>query len=51
LPRPAIIRTAPPAAAESVARNDPYVINGLVTHWEVRRWNTVVGATAANPVR
>jgi len=39
------------SVAESFARNDPYVINGLVTHWEVRRWNTVVGATAANPVR
>jgi uncharacterized protein YciI len=46
-----LFHTDSPAAAESFARNDPYVINGLVTHWEVRRWNTVVGATAANPVR
>ena len=23
---------------------DPYVANGLVTGWEIRRWNVVVGA-------
>ena len=23
---------------------------GLVSRWRVRRWNTVVGATAANPI-
>ena len=40
-----------PQAAEDFARNDPYVINGLVTRWQVRRWNTVVGTRAANPVR
>jgi uncharacterized protein YciI len=28
---------------EAFARNDPYVINGLVTHWEVRPWTVVVG--------
>jgi uncharacterized protein YciI len=40
-----------PQAAEEFARNDPYVINGLVTHWQVRKWNTVVGNSAATPVR
>lgn len=40
-----------PAVAEAFARNDPYVTNGLVTRWEVRKWNTVVGANAATPVR
>jgi uncharacterized protein YciI len=40
-----------PQAAEDFARNDPYVINGLVTHWQVRKWNTVVGNSAATPVR
>jgi uncharacterized protein YciI len=40
-----------PQAAADFARNDPYVINGLVTRWQVRRWNTVVGTRAANPVR
>jgi uncharacterized protein len=31
------------AAAEHFARNDPYVINGLITRWEVREWAVVVG--------
>lgn len=29
--------------AESFARNDPYVLNGLVKRWEVRAWTVVVG--------
>lgn len=40
-----------PAQAEAFARSDPYVKHGLVTSWRVRRWNTVVGAEAATPVR
>ncbi|SAK54760.1 YciI-like protein [Caballeronia pedi] len=40
-----------PAAAEDFAKSDPYVTNGLVDRWEVRKWNTVVGANAATPVR
>ncbi len=36
-----------PAAAESFAKTDPYVLNGLVTRWRVRTWTTVVGAGAA----
>jgi uncharacterized protein YciI len=40
-----------PDAAERFAKADPYVINGLVTAWRVRHWNTVVGAEASNPVR
>ena len=35
-----------PSAAESFARNDPYVLNGLVTNWRVREWTTVVGRDA-----
>lgn len=27
--------------AEEFARNDPYVINGLVTRWNVREWSVV----------
>ncbi|MBX3595393.1 MAG: hypothetical protein KF783_13040 [Sphingomonas sp.] len=38
-------------AAERFARADPYVANGLVTGWRVRRWTTVAGAGAATPVR
>lgn len=37
-------------AAAAFAGVDPYVANGLVIRWEVRRWTTVVGAQAANPV-
>lgn len=32
-----------PAAAEAFAESDPYVRNGLVASWRVRRWNVVVG--------
>lgn len=30
-------------AAETFARNDPYVANGLVKSWRVRHWNVVLG--------
>ncbi len=40
-----------PAVAERFAAADPYVRNGLVKRWHVRQWTTVVGETAANPVR
>ena len=40
-----------PSAAESFAREDPYVLNGLVTRWRVREWKTVAGETAAAPLR
>lgn len=40
-----------PAAAEQFAQADPYVKHGLVVSWSVRPWTTVIGATAANPVR
>ncbi len=32
-----------PAAAEAFAQADPYVANGLVRHWQVRRWNVAAG--------
>jgi len=38
-------------AARAFAAADPYVKSGLVTHWTLRPWTTVVGATAATPVR
>lgn len=33
------------------AEADPYVLHGIVTHWRVREWTTVVGegATACVP--
>ena len=36
--------------AEKFARVDPYVLNGLVTRWQVREWTTVVGRDAAQPI-
>lgn len=36
-------------AAEAFARTDPYVLNGLVTSWRVRRWTTVIGDGARPP--
>ncbi|AOK41010.1 YciI-like protein [Burkholderia vietnamiensis] len=35
-----------PAVAESFARADPYVQNGLVKSWRVRPWRVVVGRHA-----
>ena len=40
-----------PAVAERFVAADPYVKNGLVTHWRVRPWMTVVGDGATAPVR
>lgn len=28
---------------EAFAKSDPYVLNGLVKQWRVRKWNTVIG--------
>lgn len=39
------------SAAEAFARADPYVVNGLVERWQVRKWTTVIGDLAATPVR
>jgi uncharacterized protein len=41
-----VFRAADCSAAEEFARNDPYVINGLVTRWEVRSWAVVIGDEA-----
>ena len=39
-----IVFNSPDAgAAEDFARNDPYVKEGLVRHWQVKPWNVVVG--------
>ena len=40
-----------PRVAEAFALADPYVIHGLVSRWQVRQWNTVVGEQAAAPIR
>jgi uncharacterized protein YciI len=37
-----------PAVAEAFARNNPYVLNGVVKGWKVREWTTGVGKEAAH---
>jgi uncharacterized protein YciI len=36
-------------AAEAFAKADPYVKNGLVKSWRVRKWTTVIGEGASAP--
>lgn len=31
------------SVAEEFAKNDPYVLNGLITEWKVRPWTVVIG--------
>ena len=38
------------SVAEAFAMGDPYVTNGLVTRWRVRKWTTVAGSLAAVPL-
>lgn len=44
-----IFRGPSPQPAEAFAKADPYVTNGLVTRWRVRKWITVVGEGASPP--
>lgn len=46
-----LFRGATAEVAESFARQDPYVTNGLVSRWRVREWSTVAGAGATTPIR
>jgi uncharacterized protein len=38
-----VFRAENAATAEEFAKNDPYVRNGLVKKWRVRKWTVVVG--------
>ncbi len=38
------------SVAETFAKADPYVRQGIVCRWHVRPWQTVVGAGAACPL-
>ena len=38
-----VFRSESPAAAEAFARQDPYVVNGVIARWQVKPWNVVVG--------
>jgi uncharacterized protein YciI len=44
-----VFRTDDPAVIEEFAANDPYVENGLVTAWQIRRWNVVIGPDVEPP--
>jgi uncharacterized protein YciI len=38
-----IFRGESPEVAEAFAKADPYVVNGLITRWQVRDWVVVAG--------
>ncbi len=38
-----VFRGESPEAAEAFVKVDPYVKNGLVKAWRVRKWTTVIG--------
>jgi uncharacterized protein YciI len=38
-----VFRTPDQTVPEQFAKDDPYVKQGLVTGWEVRPWNVVIG--------
>src|SRR5438105_1482342 len=44
-----VFRGPSPDPAESFAHAYPYVRNGLVKQWRVRKWNTVLGDGAVLP--
>ena len=39
-----VFRVEDPGVVERFAREDPYVLNGLVTAWRVRPWTVVIGS-------
>lgn len=45
-----IFRVRERSTVEEFARNDPYVVNGLVTRWEVRSWAVVIGGDTSNTI-
>jgi uncharacterized protein YciI len=46
-----LFKGASAEVAERFVAADPYVKHGLVKQWRVRPWTTVIGETAASPVR
>jgi len=38
-----VFRVADQASVEAFAKQDPYVVNGLVVHWHIRPWTVVIG--------
>jgi uncharacterized protein len=46
-----LFRADSPQPIEAFVARDPYVQNGLVTRWQIRKWGTVIGKDATTPVR
>ena len=38
-----VFRVADRATVEAFAKEDPYVVNGLVVRWQIRPWTVVIG--------
>jgi len=38
-----VFRTPDQSLIEKFVQNDPYVMNGLVAGWHIRRWTVVIG--------
>ena len=41
-----VFRVADAGIVEAFAKADPYVHNGIVTKWQVKPWNVVIGAAS-----
>lgn len=39
-----VFKVESPSQVEQFVKNDPYIINGLVTEWQIREWTVVVGS-------
>jgi uncharacterized protein YciI len=46
-----VFRVADSSVIEKFIASDPYVIQGLVTRWEIRPWNVVIGNEPADANR
>lgn len=44
-----VFRAPDKAVVEQFATRDPYVLNGLITRWDVRPWNVVIGNDPVEP--
>lgn len=46
-----LFNVSDPAIVDAFAQADPYVQNGLVSHYQIIPWHTVVGPAANTPMR
>jgi uncharacterized protein len=42
-----VFRAADRSVVEKFVQSDPYVVNGVVTRWEIRSWAVVIGNESA----